>query len=246
MVKKQIDSKQSQQIVDRTSKKLRKHTLTKEMLQNTEIRLTESQNNLYKGIRNNIFTIVQGPSGTGKTFITCYTALSLLADKKIDRIIITKPIVESGENLGSLPGLIEDKINPYEQSYYTNFCKIISKEKVDYLYSTGEIQFEPLAYMRGSTYDHCVMLLDECQNATIKQLMLWITRMGKDSKAIMMGDITQYDLKRKDTGYNDFINMINDMDDVYQHKFSNNDIVRNKFLIEVANRYDMYRLTHDM
>lgn len=245
--KKQEQTVQTQKNVASQQQKLKRHTLSKEAIQNNKkIYLNDSQKELYKGIRNNIFTIVQGPSGTGKTFITCYTALSLLADKKIDRIIITKPIVESGENLGSLPGLIEDKINPYEQSYYTNFCKIISKEKVDYLYSTGEIQFEPLAYMRGSTYDHCVMLLDECQNATIKQLMLWITRMGKDSKAIMMGDITQYDLKRKDTGYNDFINMINDMDDVYQHKFSNNDIVRNKFLIEVANRYDMYRLTHDM
>lgn len=240
MVKKQIDSKQSQQIVDRTSKKLRKHTLTKEMLQNTDIRLTESQNNLYKGIRNNIFTIVSGPSGTGKTFITCYTALSLLADKKIDKIIITKPIVESGENLGALPGIIEEKINPYEQSYFNTFCKIIGKEKVEHLYAVEEIVFEPLAYMRGSTYDNCVMLLDECQNATMKQLMLWITRMGKDSKAIMMGDTTQYDLKKKDTGFNDFINMVNGMEDLYNHNFTNDDIVRNKFLIELTKRYDNY------
>ena len=111
---------------------------------------------------------------------------------------------------------------------------------MEHLYAVEEIVFEPLAYMRGSTYDNCVMLLDECQNATMKQLMLWITRMGKDSKAIMMGDTTQYDLKKKDTGFNDFINMVNGMEDLYNHNFTNDDIVRNKFLIELTKRYDNY------
>ena len=99
---------------------------------------------------------------THNTYTTCYTALALLADKKIEKIIITKPIQESGENLGALPGNIAEKIDPYKQSYYTTFCKILGKTTVDFLFATEEICFEPLAYMRGSTYDNCIMLLDEC------------------------------------------------------------------------------------
>jgi phosphate starvation-inducible protein PhoH len=99
---------------------------------------------------------------THNTYTTCYAALALLADKKIEKIIITKPIQESGENLGFLPGSMEDKLHPYKQSYYTTFCKIIGKVSTDMLFATEEIVFEPLAYMRGSTYDNCIMLLDEC------------------------------------------------------------------------------------
>jgi phosphate starvation-inducible PhoH-like protein len=219
----------------------KKNSLSKEEFQKNTVRLTDKQNTLYKGIRNNILTVVHGPAGTSKTYTTCYTALALLADKKIEKIIITKPIQESGENLGFLPGTMEDKLHPYKQSYYTTFCKIIGKASTDMLFGTEEIVFEPLAYMRGSTYDNCIMLLDECQNASIKQLMLWITRLGKDSKAVMMGDTSQYDVRKKDSGYNDFIGMVAGMDDLNLFEFSNEDIVRNKFLIQIADRYDKYR-----
>ena len=178
---------------------------------------------------------------THNTFTSCYASLGLLADKKVDKIIITKPIQESGENLGFLPGDMNDKLHPYKQSYYTNFIKIIGKEITDNLFENDEIIFEPLAYMRGSTYDNCVMLLDEAQNASIKQLMLWITRLGNDSKAIMMGDTSQYDVRKRDSGYIDFMNMISDLDNMFEFQFSNEDIVRNKFLIELTNRYDKYR-----
>jgi phosphate starvation-inducible PhoH-like protein len=219
----------------------KKNSLSKEEFQQNNVQLTEKQNLLYKGIRNNILTVVHGPAGTSKTFTSCYTALALLADKKIEKIIITKPIQESGENLGFLPGSMEDKINPYKQSYYTNFCKIIGKQTTDFLFSTEEIIFEPLAYMRGSTYDNCIMLLDESQNSSIKQIMLWVTRLGKDSKAVMMGDTSQYDVRKKDSGYVDFIKMVDGMKDLNLFEFSNSDIVRNKFLIELTNRYDKYR-----
>jgi phosphate starvation-inducible PhoH-like protein len=219
----------------------KKNSLSKEEFQKCNVHLTDKQNLLYKGIRNNILTVVHGPAGTSKTYTTCYTALALLADKKIEKIIITKPIQESGENLGFLPGSMEDKLHPYKQSYYTTFCKIIGKATTDMLFSTEEIVFEPLAYMRGSTYDNCLMLLDECQNASIKQLMLWITRLGKDSKAVMMGDTSQYDVRKRDSGYNDFIKMVDGMNDLCLFEFNNEDIVRNKFLIQIANRYDKYR-----
>jgi phosphate starvation-inducible protein PhoH and related proteins len=219
----------------------KKNSLSKEEFQKCGVELTPRQNDLYKGIRNNILTVAHGPAGTSKTFTACYAALGLLADKKIERIIITKPIQESGENLGALPGTVAEKTDPYKQSYYTTFCKIIGKQQTDFLFSTEEIKFEPLAFMRGSTYDNCIMLLDECQNASIKQLMLWVTRLGKDSKAVMMGDTSQYDVRKRDSGYNDFIDMVNGMEDLFLFEFSNQDIVRNKFLIEIANRYDKYR-----
>ncbi len=223
-------------------KNLRKrNSLSKEEFQKSNVHLSDKQQELYKGIRNNILTVVHGPAGTSKTYTTCYAALALLADKKIEKIIITKPIQESGENLGFLPGSMEDKLLPYKQSYYTTFCKIIGKTTVDFLFSTEEIVFEPLAYMRGSTYDNCIMLLDECQNASIKQIMLWVTRLGNDSRAVMMGDTSQYDVRKKDSGYNDFIKMVDGMNDLCLFEFNNEDIVRNKFLIQIANRYDKYR-----
>lgn len=241
--KKEISNQIQEGVLDFEYKKnlRKKNSLTKEEFQKSNVHLTDKQRDLYKGIRNNILTVVHGPAGTSKTYTTCYTALALLADKKIERIIITKPIQESGENLGALPGNVAEKIDPYRQSYYTTFCKILGKGTVDFLFSTEEISFEPLAYMRGSTYDNCIMLLDECQNASIKQLMLWVTRLGKESKAVMMGDTSQYDVRKKDSGYNDFIKMVHGMNDLCLFEFNNEDIVRNKFLIEIANRYDKYR-----
>ncbi|NBP58349.1 hypothetical protein EBU71_17820 [bacterium] len=224
----------------------RRPSLTKESFQNNGVRLTDKQNELYKGIRNNTMAVVHGPAGTSKTYTSCYTSLALLADKKIEKIIITKPIQESGEQIGFLPGSISEKIDPYKQSYYTNFCKILDKQTIDFMFAAEEIVFEPLAYMRGSTYDNCIMLLDECQNASIKQLMLWATRLGKDSKAVMMGDTSQYDVRKRDSGYVDFIKMTDKMSDLYIFEFKNEDIVRNKFLIELTNRYDKYRSENDM
>jgi phosphate starvation-inducible PhoH-like protein len=242
--KKEIEESLRQYEIDKNQRK--RASLTKESFQNdVTVRLTDKQTDLFKGIRNNTLTVVHGPAGTSKTFTSCYTALSLLADRKIDKIIITKPIQESGEQIGLLPGTVNEKIDPYKQSYYTNFCKILDRATIDWLFSLEEIVFEPLAYMRGSTYDNCIMLLDECQNASIKQLMLWATRLGKDSKAVMMGDTSQYDVKKKDSGYVDFIDMTNGMKDLFMLEFKNEDIVRNKFLIELAKRYDKYRSEND-
>lgn len=224
----------------------KKNSLSKEEFMKCDVSLTPKQHDLYKGIRNSILSVVHGPAGTSKTYTTCYTALALLADKKVEKIIITKPIQESGENLGFLPGDLKEKLDPYKQSYYTTFCKIVGKQTTDFLFASEDIVFEPLAYMRGSTYDNCVMLLDECQNANIKQLMLWVTRLGKESRAIMMGDTSQYDVKKRDSGYNDFIRIVDGMNDLFLFEFGNEDIVRNKFLVEIANRYDKYRSEKDI
>ena len=227
-------------------KQQKKGQLTRELFQNSnDVELSPKQLQLFKSIRNNILTVVHGPAGTSKTFSTCFTALSLLADKKIEQIIITKPTVESGHPLGLLPGDVKDKIDPYVKSYYSNFCKILDQKLIDSLFSSEEIIFEPLAYMRGTTFDNCIMLLDECQNSNLATLMLWATRLGKDSKAVMMGDTSQYDVKKRDSGYLDFIEMTLGMQDLAEFRFENEDIVRNKFLIELTNRYDKYRNSKD-
>lgn len=237
-LKKQIDD---EIIIYSQNAKKYKPIITKTQFDKNNINLNLKQQDIYSGIRKNILSVIHGPAGTSKTFIACYTALALLADNKIDKIIITKPIQESGEHLGLLPGTIDDKIMPYKQSYYNTFIKILDKATIDKLFANGDIIFEPLAYMRGSTYDYSIMLLDECQNASLKQIMLWITRLGHNSKAIMMGDISQYDVKTKDSGYLAFINMMNGMDNLFEFEFKNEDIVRNKFLIQITNRYDKFR-----
>jgi phosphate starvation-inducible protein PhoH len=182
---------------------------------------------------------------THNTFTACYTALALLADQKIQRIILTKPIQESGENLGFLPGTIQEKTDPYMKSYFSNFEKIIGKGTLEWMRATGEIIVEPLAYMRGTTYDDCIMLMDEAQNSTMTQLMLWVTRLGNNSKAIMMGDISQYDIRKSDSRFLDFINLYNQDDDIFNFAFGADDIVRNKFLINIVNKYEKWKTEND-
>jgi phosphate starvation-inducible protein PhoH len=201
---------------------------------------------------------------THNTFVACYSAIGLLADKKIERIILTKPIQESGENLGFLPGTIEEKTDPYMQSYFSTFKKILGKQPFEFMKAIGEIVVEPIAYMRGTTYDNAIMLLDEAQNCNMHQLMLWSTRLGKNSKAVMMGDISQYDIKKKDSKFLDFISLVTGeyefkedgteslqnyktkLNDVYSHKFEVEDIVRNKFLIDLVDRYEKYKFQNGL
>ena len=225
---------------------LKKGKLTRQELESRRIELTPKQTELYKGIRHNTLTVCQGPAGTSKTFTACYTALALLADKKIDQIILTKPIQESGESLGFLPGTKEEKVDPFMKSYFSNFEKIIGKSTFQWMITNGDILVEPLAYMRGTTYDNAIMLLDEAQNCTMTQLMLWVTRLGNDSKAVMMGDVSQYDIKKRDSKFLEFIDLISDVEQVHNFRFSSEDIVRNKFLIDIVNKYEKWKSENDV
>jgi len=240
----EIESLEMQKVRELNSSK--RGRLTKQELEQRRIELTPRQNELYKGIRHNTLTVCQGPAGTSKTFTACYTALALLADQKIDKIILTKPIQESGENLGFLPGTKEEKVDPFMKSYSSNFEKIIGKSTYDWMVSNQQIVIEPLAYMRGTTYDHSIMLLDEAQNCTMTQLMLWVTRLGQDSKAIMMGDVSQYDIKKRDSKFLEFIDIHHGGNQVFNFKFEVEDIVRNKFLIEIVNRYEKWKSENDV
>lgn len=219
----------------------KRHRLTKDQLLKNGIELNQKQNELYKGIRNNILTVCQGPSGTSKTFTACYTSLALLADKKIDKIVLTKPLQTSGEDVGFLKGTLSEKINPFMQSYFSNFEKILGKEVFEFMIATGEIQVETLAYMRGTTFDNSIMLIDEAQNCTMSQIILWVTRLGKDSKGIIMGDVSQYDIKKRDSQFLEFIELIGDVESVFKFEFTSKDIVRNRFLINVVERYEKWK-----
>jgi phosphate starvation-inducible PhoH-like protein len=235
------------EVKEYNSRNKQKMILKKEDVERNGIRLTPKQENLHNVIKNNTLTIVQGPSGTAKTFTACYTAISLYLNKKISKIIITKPLQESGESVGFLPGNLDMKVEPFMKSYITNFEKIIGKQATELMIATGEILIQPLAYMRGMTYSDCIILLDEAQNCTMKQIMLWITRLGGGideltAKAVLIGDVSQYDIKRKESKMMDFIKMVDGIDGINHFEFDKNDIIRNKMLIEIVDRYEIYKI----
>jgi len=223
------------------SKKKKSNILTSVYFKGSKIELSPKQKALSNIIKNNSLSIVSGPAGTSKTFTACYTALELLSNKKIEEIIVTKPLIESSVSMGFLPGTIDEKVSPYMKSYISTFNKILGKEKVQELMLNEVIKIETLNFMRGETYDHSILLLDEGQNLEMKDLMLWITRLGKGSKAVLMGDMSQYDVKENQSDFGTFRSILDGMKDFSIFEFGREDIVRNPFLIEVTDRYEKWK-----
>lgn len=213
-----------------------------EFLRFKKINLTESQENFRSTILDNTITFGTGPAGSSKTFTACYTALQLFKEGKYDKIYITKPISESGELQGvAMPGELEDKVSLYAFSFWDTFEQMADNKDISHLRSNKQIEFRPLAYMRGTTMRNAIMILDEAQNLDFRQLMLYVTRLGENSKIIITGDISQYDIKIDEVGLKSFTNMIFGSDPIKGvgiHEFTSKDVVRNPILIEITERYE--------
>lgn len=205
------------------------------------IKLNEKQQKYEQTIYDNEITFAWGPAGSAKTFTMCFAALNLLKSKEklgYEKIILCKPIKEAGEELGFLPGSVKDKTDPYMQSYIDNFEQIIGTRKVEEMLKAGEIEVIPLAYMRGRTFRNAIVLLDEAQNTLENQLIMFITRKGKNCRMVVAGDINQIDIKRETSVFYQFIQMLNGMDKVGFMEFLREDIVRDPMIQEITDRYE--------
>ncbi len=158
---------------------------------------TKNQREMVKQMGENDMLFAIGPAGTGKTYTAVALAVKALKNKEVKRIILTRPAVEAGENLGFLPGDLKEKLDPYMQPLYDALRDMIAPEKLAYYLETGTIQIAPLAFMRGRTLDRAFVILDEAQNSTHAQMRMFLTRMGRDAKFVVTGDLQQVDLPRK-------------------------------------------------
>lgn len=179
-----------------------------------------------------------GPAGTGKTYTSVALAVKFLKEKKVKRIILTRPAVEAGENLGFLPGDMNDKLDPYMQPLYDALREMIPKEKLKKFIESGTIQIAPLAYMRGRNLDDAFVILDEAQNTTHSQMKMFLTRMGKNAKFIITGDPGQIDLPRKVvSGLKEAILILKEINEIGILYLSEKDVMRHKLLKKVINAY---------
>lgn len=207
------------------------------------IKFTDSQKKFFKTINENFLTVCTGPAGTAKTFVACYAALDLIKRGEHSKIILARPAVESGENLGFLPGSVDEKIAPYMEGYISNMEKILkAKDKIKLMTDKKIIDMQPLAFMRSRTFDDTILILDEAQNADLRQIMLVVTRMGQNSRIIICGDITQWDIKNRRKDLLVFSEKIaNGVEGCESFEFQRADIVRNPILIQLTDNYENYK-----
>ena len=203
--------------------------------------ITPNQKRLVESAEKNDMVFVVGPAGTGKTYTAVALAVKALKNKQIRRIILTRPAVEAGENLGFLPGDLRDKLDPYLQPLYDALWDMMPMQKLMTLMEDKVIEIAPLAFMRGRTLDNAYVILDEAQNATSAQLKMFLTRMGKNAKFFITGDITQIDLpKNQQSGLilaDRILNGVKGIDFIYM---DNKDVVRHHLVTKIITRYEAY------
>jgi len=199
---------------------------------------TANQRKLVKESEKNDLVFAVGPAGTGKTYTAVALAVRALKNKEVRRIILTRPAVESGENLGFLPGDLKEKLVPYMQPLYDGLRDMIPAEKLAEMLESGVIQIAPLAFMRGRTLDKSFVILDEAQNATESQFKMFLTRMGKSAKFIITGDPTQIDLPKKQaSGLIQALGVLKDVKDISIIQFDENDVIRHKLVKSIIQAY---------
>lgn len=199
---------------------------------------TIGQQHLMDAFKNNDLSFAIGPAGTGKTFLAVCYAVNLLKKGEIKKIILTRPAVEAGENLGFLPGDLKEKVDPYLRPLYDALDTLLSSERVERYIEKGIIEIAPLAYMRGRTLDDAVVILDEAQNTTRSQMMMFLSRLGTKSKMIINGDVDQIDLPKKDqSGLVIASQILQDIPGIEFVNLSFSDIVRHPLVIKVLERF---------
>ena len=199
---------------------------------------TIGQQHLMDAFKNNDLSFAIGPAGTGKTFLAVCYAVNLLKKGEIKKIILTRPAVEAGENLGFLPGDLKEKVDPYLRPLYDALDTLLSRERVERYIEKGIIEIAPLAYMRGRTLDDAVVILDEAQNTTRSQMMMFLSRLGTKSKMIINGDVDQIDLPKKDqSGLIIASQILQDIPGIEFVNLSFSDIVRHPLVIKVLERF---------
>lgn len=200
---------------------------------------TINQERIVKSIATNDMVFAIGPAGTGKTYTAVALAVRALKNKEVRRIILTRPAVEAGENLGFLPGDLKDKLDPYLQPLYDALHDMLPAQKLLSYLEDRTIEIAPLAFMRGRTLDHVFAILDEAQNATPMQLKMFLTRMGKSSKFFITGDITQVDLPRNQaSGLIQSMGLLKDIPGIDFIMLDTRDVVRHKLVTSIINAYE--------
>ncbi len=199
---------------------------------------TANQEKMVAEIAKNDLLFAIGPAGTGKTYTAVALAVRALKNKEIRRIVLTRPAVEAGENLGFLPGDLKDKLDPYLQPLYDALRDMIPTQKLLAYLEDGTIEIAPLAFMRGRTLDHVFAILDEAQNATSNQLKMFLTRMGRSAKFVVTGDVTQIDLpKNQSSGLIEAQKILKNIKGISFIELGKEDIIRHKLVTNIVNAY---------
>ena len=199
---------------------------------------SKKQKEYVKSLKTNQIIMSLGPAGTGKTYLAVAAALSMLLEKKVERIILSRPAVEAGEKLGFLPGDMKDKIDPYLRPLYDSLYDLLDYEKIQRKIESGEIEIAPLAFMRGRTLKNSFAILDEAQNATQTQIKMFLTRIGENSRLVVNGDPSQIDLPNKNqSGLLDSQKILKDVKEISIINFDHLDVVRHPLVTKIVEAY---------
>ena len=199
---------------------------------------SENQKKYVRALKENEIIISAGPAGTGKTFLAVAVALTMLLEKKIERIILSRPAVEAGERLGFLPGDMREKVDPYLRPLYDSFYDLLDYEKIQKKIEVGDIEIAPLAFMRGRTLKNSFAILDEAQNATDTQIKMFLTRMGENSKIVINGDPSQIDLPKKSlSGLTKTKKLLGHLNEISFVDFDHTDVVRHPLVSKIVKAY---------